>query len=490
MKIDPYDYDAIGLANLIKKGEIRAIELLESTIERIEKLNPKLNAIIYKAYDLAAKQAELCDSKARSPEVADVPFFGVPFLVKDLVAEVDGMPLHEGSRFVQGYVSKIDSQLVARQKKAGLIIVGKTNTPEFGLIPTTEPEISGATKNPWNPELTPGGSSGGSAVAVAAGIVPMAHGNDGGGSIRIPASCCGLFGLKPTRGRNPLGPILGDMGSGMACEHALTRSVRDSAALLDATAGPQVGDPYWAPPVPRPFLEESAAPPGMLKIGLLNSFPDGWAADTRIDPDCISAVNAAAELCESLGHTIIEINPQQVAWPGLFKAFGKVFTCMAAHFCMYWEKELGKPLTQDQVEPMTWLSRQAGLKCSGGEYLAIIQDLQRFTRMLADFRQSKNFDLILTPTMPIPPTKLGAFTPTEQDPARGLKASGAFVAFTKIQNITGDPAMSVPLYWNDAGIPIGVQFAGKFGDEATLFKFAAQLEQAKPWGDIKPQIAE
>lgn len=489
MHIDPYGYDAIGLANIVKKGEIRAIELLESTIERIEKLNPKLNAIIYKAYDLATKQAERCDSKAHSPEVAHVPFFGVPFLVKDLIAEVKGMPLNEGSRFVQGYVSKIDSDLVAKQKKAGLILVGKTNMSEFGLLPTTEPDICGATMNPWNPALTPGGSSGGSAAAVAAGIVPMAHANDGGGSIRIPASCCGLFGLKPTRGRNPLGPILGDVGSGMACEHAVTRTVRDSAALLDSTAGAQTGDPYWASPISRSFLEETVTPPGCLNIGLLNSIPEGWAPGIQIHPDCMAAVKDAGEICESLGHNVEEINPAQIAWPNLFKGFGKVFACMAAHFCIYWEKELGKTVTQDQVEPMTWLSRQAGLKCSGGEYLAVIQDLQRFTRMLANFRQSKNLDLILTPTMTIPPTELGAFTPTEQDPARGLKTSGAFIALTKIQNITGDPAMSVPLYWNDGGIPIGVQFAGNFGGEGTLLRLAAQLEEARPWVTKKAQIA-
>jgi amidase len=273
---------------------------------------------------------------------SDAPFFGVPFLLKDLVAEARGLPFHEGSRFVDGYVSKIDSELVARQKSAGLIIVGKTNTPEFGLLPTTEPELCGPTLNPWNTALTPGGSSGGSAAAVAAGIVPMAHGNDGGGSIRIPASCCGLFGLKPTRGRNPLGPLFGDMGSGLACEHAVTRTVRDSAALLDATSGPAPGDPYWAPPKARPFLEEVHTPPGNLKIGLLDTLPEGWAGTTQIHPDCQAAVEAAARLCEHLGHKIETMTPKNSAGRTLAFTFGKVFTCFAAHAVFIGRKSLAK----------------------------------------------------------------------------------------------------------------------------------------------------
>lgn len=488
MNNDLYSFDATALAALIRDRKLSASELLEDTIARIERINPRLNAVIHKSYDYAREQARQFDDGAGPSESDDAPFRGVPFLVKDLQAEVKGLPLSEGSRFVHGYVSHFDSELVNRQKRAGLIVTGKTNTPEFGLVPTTEPELYGPTHNPWQPNLTPGGSSGGAAAAVAAGLVPMAHGNDGGGSIRIPASCCGLFGLKPTRGRNPLGPVAGDIGSGAICEHALTRSVRDSAALLDATAGPQPGSPYWAPPKARPYTEEAVTPPDRLKIGVLDNLPDGWASTTEVHPDCSTAVQEAAELCGKLGHTIVPIDRTRIAWPDLFRRFSKLFGCTAAHSCLYWEKELGKEVREDQVEPMTWRSRLSGLQCSGGEYLAIVQELQQFTMMLADYRQEQQIDLLLSPTMTVPPTQLGAFTPTEQEPKRALIASDAFIAFTKIQNITGDPAMSVPLHWNTDNIPIGVHFAGRFGDEATLFRLAGQLEQARPWQDRRPSI--
>ena len=254
-------YDAIALGEFIRKGELSPDELLETTIQRIEKVNPKLNAVIHKMYDQAHETAEKWSSKVKTGKAKDVIFCGVPFLLKDLTAEYKGAPLHEGSLALTGYISKVDSELVQRQKTGGLVILGKTNTCEFGLLPTTEPELRGPTHNPWNPDLTPGGSSGGSAAAVAARIVPMAHGNDGGGSIRCPASCCGIFGLKPTRGRNPLGPLFGDAGGGLAHEHAVTITVRDSAALLDVTSGPDIGDPYYAPHKKRPFIEEVGLEP-------------------------------------------------------------------------------------------------------------------------------------------------------------------------------------------------------------------------------------
>lgn len=481
--------DALGLAELVKTGEITATQLLEETIERIEKLNPKLNAVIFKAYDTARQEAERMDSRNPKGASPDAPFYGVPFLLKDLIAECEGLPFQEGCRFVGGYVSKKDSELVTRQKKSGLIIVGKTNTPEFGLVPTTEPEINGPTLNPWNPALTAGGSSGGSAAAVAAGIVPMAHGNDGGGSIRIPASCCGLFGLKPTRGRNPLGPHFGDLGSGSVCEHAITRTVRDSAALLDATSGAQHGDPYCAPVKERPLLEELSLSPGKLKIGLLDSLPAGWGTKkTVVHPECKAAVDAAALLCESLGHVVERIDPAALSWPKLGFSFGNLFASFAAHCCLYWENELSKKATSEQFEFMTWQFMQGGLQLSAGEYLALIQNMQKFARMLAHFRQTNDYNLILSPTMACPPTEIGAFTPTQEDPMRGLQNSAAFIAFTKIQNITGDPAMSVPLYWNDQGVPIGVQFAARFGDEATLLRLAGQLEREKPWSGQTPAL--
>ncbi len=480
MKDELMDFDAIALGELIQKGEMRPTELLEIVIKRIEQLNPKLNAVIHKMYDQAREIAEKRPSEGM--------FSGVPFLLKDLFAEYKGVPLEEGSRAVQGYVSKLDSELVKRQKAAGLNIVGRTNTCEFGLLPTTEPKLKGPTLNPWNPGLTPGGSSGGSAAAVAAGIVPMAHGNDGGGSIRCPASCCGIFGLKPTRGRNPMGPLFGDAGGGLVHEHAVTLTVRDSAALLDATSGPGLGDPYYAPPKERPYLEEVGLDPGRLKIGFLTTIPEGWSLETQIHPDCQSAVKDAASLCESLGHVVEEIDPEKLSQPNLIVIFGHIFSCFTGRVIAYWEEELGKNITEDQVEAMTWGSYQAGLKRTGADYLGRVEKIQLFARKIARWYHQGGYDLLLSPTLSLPPVKLGSFDPTPDDPMSGFRMTSAFVAFTYIQNITGQPAMSVPLFWNENNLPIGVQFAGRFGDEATLFRLAAQLERARPWIDRKPSI--
>ncbi|MBI3326092.1 MAG: amidase [Nitrospinae bacterium] len=473
-------YDALSLGELIRKGEITPTELLEITLRRIERVNPTLNAVIHTMDDHAREVARTTAFGA--------PFHGVPFLLKDLVAEYQGTPLHEGSRALRGYISRIDTALVTRQKAAGLLIIGKTNTPEFGTVPTTEPALSGATANPWDLTLTPGGSSGGSAAAVAAGIVPMAHANDVGGSIRIPAACCGVFGFKPTRGRNPLGPLFGDLFSGLFCEHAVTRTVRDSAALLDATCGPSLGDPYPAPPQASPFLEEVGKEVGPRKIGLLTQVPEGWGEGVQVHPDCVHAAQDAARLCESLGHIVEEIAPAALHYPGLSRDFALIWSCGIGHMVAYWEHELGKTLTEDQLEPSTWLAYQAGLKRTGKDYLAALERIQRFSRHLARWYREGAYDLLLSPTLGLPPTTLGSFTPVAGDPLRWARLSRAFVAFTFVANLTGQPAMSVPLWWNAQGIPIGVQFTGRFGDEATLFRLGAQLEQARPWSVRTPPI--
>ncbi|MBI1956175.1 MAG: amidase, partial [Acidobacteria bacterium] len=293
-------FDATAQAELVRRKEVQPVELVEAAIERIERLNPKLNAVVTPMYEEARSQAK--------KNLPDVPFTGVPLLLKDLLASYAGVRLTSGSSFLREFVPDHDSELVARQKRAGLIILGKTNTPEFGILPTTEPRLFGPSRNPWDLHRTPGGSSGGSAAAVAAGMVPMAHGNDGGGSIRIPASCCGVFGLKPTRGRNPLGPNFGDILSGLAVEHALTRSVRDSAALLDATCGPDPGAPYWASPPARPFLQEVGTPPGRLRIALTTVS----IAGKPVHPDCLQAARDAAALCAELGHEVVEAIPPLV----------------------------------------------------------------------------------------------------------------------------------------------------------------------------------
>ena len=488
MKDELIDYDAIALGELIRKGEIRATELLEITVQRIDRINPNLNAVIHTMYDQAREIAENWDSETAEQKLSGSLFHGVPFLLKDLIVEYKGAPFHEGSAAIKGYVSKLDSELVKRQKASGLIVIGKTNTPEFGLLPTTEPALYGATVNPWDPSLTTGGSSGGSSAAVAAGIVPMAHGSDAGGSIRIPASFCGIFGLKPTRGRNPLGPHFGDIGGGLVHEHGLTRTVRDSAALLDATSGPDLGDPYPAPPKERPFLEEVKLEVRRLKIGLLSSIPEGWSLESQLHPDCESAVKDAARLCETLGHIVEEVVPGDLRYPDLLKAFGKIFTCLTVQFISNWETRLGKNLAKEQLEPITWITYQAGLKRTGADYLGALESIQRFSRKLARWQDEGGYDMILSPTVRIPPVKLGSFRTVPDDPMRWAKMSNTLSALTYIYNITGQPAMTVPLFWNEENLPIGVQFAGRFGDEATLFRLAAQLEQARSWTDRTPPI--
>ena len=298
---------------------------------RIEQVNPKLNSVIHRLYDQASETATDWTSQIQAGTAGDAVFCGVPFV--------------EGCRAVTGYVSKLDSELVRRQKASGLVIVGKTNTSEFGAMPTTEPLLYGPTVNPWNPSLTPAGASGGSAAAVAARVVPMAHGNDGGGSIRTPASCCGIFGLEPSRGRNPLGPLCGDIGSGIVQEQGLTLTVRDSAALLDATSGPDIGDPYFAPPKERLFLEEVARDVGCLRIGFLNAVPEGWQDIAEFAPDCADALRDAAQLCDGLGHNVEEISPSALSHPGIADAFRCVFNCYIGQAVAYWERELGARLS-------------------------------------------------------------------------------------------------------------------------------------------------
>jgi amidase len=486
LKADLIEYDALGQAELIKKGDIKASELVEITIERIETINPKINSVIFKMYDEARKLAEKWDKEFSTNKKMDAPFSGVPFLLKDICAEYEGTPYRAGARLLKEYISVWDTELVKRQKAAGLIIVGKTNTPEFGILPTTEPVLFGPTRNPWNLNIIAGGSSGGSAAAVAAGIVPMAHGNDGGGSIRIPASCCGVFGLKPTRARNPLGPRYGDIGSGIVAEHALTRTVRDSAALLDATSGPSLGDPYYAPPKKRPYIEEIDQEVGRLKIGYLSSIPRGWSFETKIHPECEKAVMDAAQLCENLEHNVVEVNPKEMRHRNLFQIFSTLFTCTSGSSLAYIEKELGSKIKEDQVEPLTWLIYKNAANQTAYDYLLALEECQLFSRKLEQWFSNGDYDLLLTPTLTIPPVKIGSFT--TDDIGKTVRLMSQMAAFTSVFNTTGQPAMSVPLYWTADNIPIGIQFAAPFGDEATLFRLAAQLEQERPWIDRKPPI--
>jgi amidase len=490
-----YDkYDGLGLAELVRKKEVKPSELVEEAISRIEKLNPQLNAVIYKMYELARKTAD--------GDLPDGPFKGVPFLMKDILMAYAGAPLTNGSRFFKDYIPDHDSELAKRFKATGIIVIGKTNTPEFGLVPVTEPELFGPTNNPWDLSRTPGGSSGGSAAAVAARMVPLAHGSDGGGSIRHPASCCGVFGLKPTRGRNPIGPDFGEAWRGLTCEHVLTRSVRDSAAMLDATAGSDVGALYYAVPPARPFLNEVGTDPGKLRIAFTSEpFLGGI-----VDKDCVKGLEATARLCRDLGHEVVEAAPQIDG-----KAFARAFlmiVCVETRATIE-ESEvlLNRKASFKDFEPSTWALGLLGRQCRAPEFSKSLNLVQRTARQIGEFFEK--YDVMLTPTLAMPPVVTGAFQPkgiraVAMKLLGSLNAGGLinmlsgidvlaqhvfeFMPYTPLFNVTGQPAMSVPLYWNDEGLPIGMQFVGRYGDEATLFRLASQLEKARPWSERIPPI--
>ena len=465
--------DATAQAAMVRRKQVKPIELVDAAIARVERLNAALNAVVIPMFELARTAA--------AGSLPDGPFRGVPFLLKDLLASYGGVRTTAGSAFLRDFTPDHDSELVVRLKRAGLVVVGKTNTPEFGLLSTTEPHLFGPARNPWDPGRTTGGSSGGSAAAVASGMVAMAHGNDGGGSIRIPASCCGVFGLKPTRARNPLGPDFGDIMGGLAVEHALTRSVRDSAALLDATSGPDVGDPYFAPPRTRPFLEEVGADPGRLRIAFTTAAPTG----APIHPDCVTAVQEAAKLCSELGHEVSEAAPSIDG-----ERFASCFTTLWAVGCARAMEGnavlVGRRPAPEHFEELTWALAEKGRAVRAFEYVLTLGVLQAMARQIARF--FVEYDVWLTPTLADPPLPLGSFDPQPGNPLYGLQRAAAFVPFTPICNVTGQPAMSIPLFWNGEGLPIGTHFVGGFGDEATLFRLAAQLETARPWMARRPRI--
>ena len=466
-------YDGLGLAELIRTKEATPEEVLAATLERIDGRNPAINAVVTRMDDHARA--------AIRAGLPDGPFKGVPYLLKDLGALYTGVVTSYGSGLFASNVPDHDSEIVARMKRAGLVIVGKSNTPEMGIAPSTEPRLFGPTRNPWNLGHSAGGSSGGAAAAVAAGMLPMAHATDGGGSIRIPASACGLFGLKPTRARNPMGPDAGEGWSGASIGHAVTWSVRDSAALLDATSGPDIGDPYWAPPPARPFLEEVGRDPGRLRIALTTT---PWLAGP-VDPECAEAVRGAAKLCASLGHHIEEARPQidEAAWGQASR------TIVVASLTFTLETRaaaLGRPLNQDDVERITWERVQEARAFSAADYARAIHTVHRTGRAVARFLEQ--YDILLTPTMAKPPHPLGVLSLSNPDSAAFLAARTASVGFTALFNSSGHPAMSVPLAVSKSGLPLGVQFVARFGDEATLFRLASQLEAAQPWKDRRPPL--
>jgi Asp-tRNA(Asn)/Glu-tRNA(Gln) amidotransferase A subunit family amidase len=468
--IAEYDnLDALALSALVRGKHVSAEEVLETALDRIARRNPALNALVTPLFESARGEVA-----AGLPEG---PFTGVPFALKELVVSVLGAPTTAASRLYADAMPAADSEIVTRLRQAGLVILGKTNSSEFGLAPATESALFGATRNPWNTDFSPGGSSGGAAAMVAARMLPMAHATDGGGSIRIPASCCGLFGLKPTRGRVSFGPEGAEGLSGLAHQHAVTRSVRDSAALLDVVAGPMAGDPYTAPKPERPFLQEVDTPPGRLKIGFTTAALGGF----DIDPDCIEAVHAAARLCESLGHGVQEARPEFNA-EVVFADFTTVFQVGAAANVA---RRTGGGLPDPgMLEPLTYAAAARGQKIGAADYMLAVSRLHREARRVAAFFE--RYDIWLTPTLTMPPRRLGFFSTATGDVDTWFRSVVAFMSFTALCNITGQPAASLPLHWNDAGLPIGCQFSARYGDEATLFQLSSQLEQAQPWKQRKP----
>jgi amidase len=466
------NYDGLGLAELVKKKKVKPAELVEAAIERIERHNLQLNAIVFKAYDEARAKARAKLSGA---------FAGVPMLSKDILGDKKGWPTRRGARFLPAVPSPFDATLVARYEAAGLIPLGKTNVPEFGLVPFTEPKLYGPARNPWKLDHSTGGSSGGSAAAVAAGIVPLAHANDGGGSIRIPASCCGLVGLKPTRARNPLGPMFGDLRGGLVAEHVVSRSVRDTAAALDATAGPAIGDPYATPPAPGSYLAATKRRPKKLRIAFTTKRFDGNA----FDPECKAATEAAAALCAKLGHRVEEAMPQ-VSPDDIGTNFSPIWASGLTMVVDLIAKAAGKTPAREEFEGLTWSLYQFGKTITAAQYQMCWASLQRLSRQVAAWHQT--YDAWITPVLATPPMKIGTVNLEETDLTKAWAPIASYAPFTALQNITGQPAISLPLGWSKSGLPIGVQFVGRFGEEHLLLQLGAQIEKAEPWSKKRPPV--
>ena len=472
--------DATEQAELVRTGEASPLELVEAAIARIEALNPQLNAVIHELYEEGLEEARNA--------LPEGPFRGVPFLYKDIGAALAGQPFHLGTRVLKeiGFRAPVDTFLGKRFRAAGFVTVGKTNTPELGILPTTEPQAYGPTRNPWDTERTPGGSSGGAAAAVASGMVPIAHANDGGGSIRIPASHCGLVGLKPTRQRISEGPLIGDNISGLTAELVVARSVRDVATVLDAVHGPAPGDPYVAPPPLRPYVEELEADAGSFRIALVTRS----AADIEVDPQVTAAAREAAELLESLGHVVSE-RALMEASPGdgseLIESFMIRWEAGQAATLATLGRVIGRPIVADDVEPLTWALAEAGRRHGAGEYLQAISLHQLVSRVIGAWLDSE-IDLLLTPTVGEPPPPLGSYDDSGPDPMDAIRRAWPTAAFSGIFNATGQPAISVPLHWTDDGLPVGVQLVAALGREDLLIRVAAQLELERPWTERTPRV--
>ena len=469
---DYESYDGLGLAELVRTRRIDPKDLLAAAIARVEARNPSVNAVVTRLYEIA--------EAAIASGLPDGPFTGVPYLLKELGSALAGVPMTRGSRFFADVVPPADSEQVTRLKAAGLVIFGKTNTCELGMSLTCEPQLHGPTRNPWDLSRISGGSSGGAAAAVGARMVPMAHATDGFGSIRAPAACCGLVGLKPTRARGTLAPYAGEGLGGLAVEHAVTLSVRDSAALLDATAGPGPGDPYGAPPPAGPFLEEVGADPGRLRIAVTSTTPNG----TSVDPEPLATLRETAALCADLGHMVDEADPE-IDGAAVQPTFRIIIAVNAAVVLA------GHPSAREpapgEIETVTRLTAERGRAIAGPDYMAAIHTAHRLGRQMAAFH--RDWDVLLTPGLAVPPVELGWLDMMMADVDAYWDRVAAFSPFTVWFNLTGQPAMMLPLGQTAAGLPIAVQLVARYGDEATLLRLAAQLEAARPWFDRRPDFA-
>jgi amidase len=470
--------DLTSQAERVRCGELKPLELVEAAIARIERLDPELGALVTAQFDRAR-------AAAAARDLPDGPLRGVPFLLKDLGAHLDGDPCYNGMKALKqaDWHAAGETYFAGKLRRAGLVVLGRTNTPELGLLPTTEPAAFWPSRNPWNTGHSAGGSSGGSASAVAAGLVAGAHASDGGGSIRIPANHCGLVGLKPTRGRCSFGPDLGERWGGFSCEGFVTRSVRDTALLLDIVRGAMPGDPYTAPPPARPYPEEVGADPGRLRVGLMARAP----RDGDIHPDCVAAAESAGRMLQALGHGVETAWPEALDDPASVGGFLTVITSATARALDAWGGRIGRTLGPEDVEPGTWKMAEAGRATGAAQLLAAVDQNHAWSRRVTSW-WSDGFDLLLTPTCAAPPPPLGHFASGPENPSQGMLRAVPYSTFTSSFNVTGQPAISLPLHWSDDGLPIGVQLVAAFGREDLLLRVAAQLEQAQPWADRLPPV--
>jgi amidase len=466
---------ASELATLVRSGEITARELVAASLERIDALDGQINAFTHVDADGALATAEAIGRD--DPR----PFAGVPIAIKDN-QPVEGMPLTFCSELFGDFVAPFDAAFVGRLRAAGFVIVGKTALPEFGILPSTESRRNGPTRNPWDLSRTPGGSSGGAGAAVAAGMLPLAHGNDGGGSIRIPAACCGLVGLKPARGRVSLAPSLGE--SFLVADGVLTRTVAETAQLLDLLAGPEPGDASWAPPPAEPFAASAAREPGRLRIGFSLTPP---LTDIEIDPIAAAAVRDAAALLESLGHEVEEMAAAPWTVPGVFELFSAAFGPAVASTIVFASAIAGREPTAADMEQLSWYLWERASQLGSAHFLAAQAQLQALCRTFVT--ATAQYDAVLTPSLALRPRPIGELNGDNDDPAATFKRSGEFTPFTAIANATGQPAISLPFAHGEDGLPVGIHFFGRPADEATLLALGAQLEAARPWADRRPELA-